>query len=429
MMLLGVLVAACAVVLVIYRVEIRLVLIGAGFLMACLAGKPLAIVDKFAISMVAGMVAPICAAMGFAAVMRATACDTHLVRLLTAPLTALRWALVPAGILVAYVVNVAIPSQTSTAAALGPILVPLLLASGHTQLTAGAALVIGSSFGGDLLNPGAQDVLVIAAKAGVSATELSSRLAPASAAGVLVAAVLFAMLNLRRTQTALPVAAVDPNAPRIHLGKALIPLLPVALVFAAYGGVPALDWLIAPTQDPVAPEIAKQLPVVRAMLIGATVALVVSYRQAQPMTRAFFEGMGAAYANIISLTIAAQCFGAGLAALSIDRLLFSLAKQSHAVSLLSGAFPWALSVLTGSGSGPIQTFAETILTQVDAPHEATVLGAVACLGGALGRTMSPVAAVVVYSASLVGVSPRDLVQKLLPSLAAGAAVAFAVAVR
>jgi C4-dicarboxylate transporter len=57
------------------------------------------------------------------------------------------------------------------------------------------------------------------------------------------------------------------------------------------------------------------------------------------------------------------------------------------------------------------------------------LAALACFGGAFGRTMSPVAAVVVYSSGLVGVPPVALIRCFLPALAAGAVVAIAVAVR
>ena len=52
------------------------------------------------------------------------------------------------------------------------------------------------------------------------------------------------------------------------------------------------------------------------------------------------------------------------------------------------------------------------------------LSALACLGGGFGRTMSPVAAVVVYCSGLVGVSPILLVKRLAPALLAGATVSF-----
>ena len=42
--------------------------------------------------------------------------------------------------------------------------------------------------------------------------------------------------------------------------------------------------------------------------------------------------------------------------------------------------------------------------------------------------MSPVAAVVIYSSGLVGVSPIILVRRLLPALLCGAAVALTIAI-
>ncbi|HZP83104.1 MAG TPA: hypothetical protein VFB21_15795, partial [Chthonomonadaceae bacterium] len=78
LLFLACLIVVGAVVLMARQVEVRLALLGAGLLMALLAGKPLAVLDTFTTAMVAVMVAPICAAMGFAAVLKATDCDRHL---------------------------------------------------------------------------------------------------------------------------------------------------------------------------------------------------------------------------------------------------------------------------------------------------------------------------------------------------------------
>ena len=260
------LIIAGAIVLMVRRVDVRLVLLGAGLAMAVLAGRPLAIADTFTRAMVTAMVAPICASMGFAALMQATGCDRHLVHALLAPVRRLPW-------------------------------------------------------------------------------------------------------------------------------------------------------------------LASALPVVRAMLVGAALTVVVAWREVLTLTRAFFEGMGAAYASIISLTITAQCFGAGVAAVGLADALLRLASESDALVPLAAGFPWALAALSGSGSGPVLAFAQTFLTQVSPGDDRVTLGAVACLGGAFGRTMSPVSAVVVYGSGLVGVPPTTLVRHLLPALLAGGAVALAVALR
>jgi len=433
------LVIAAAVYLMVRRAEVRLVLLGAGLVLALLAGRPLAITDTFTRAMVASMVAPICAAMGFAAVMNATGCDKHLVHALLAPVRRFRWLVTPGGILAAYLVNMAVPSQTSTAAALGPILVPLLLAGGNTPTVAGAALILGASFGGDLLNPGAQDIQAVAGVAGLSAPALSARVIPASILGALVAATVFTLLARRRppaseppTHAPAPCASPpepEPESFRIDPLKAAIPLVPIALLLLGYAGWWPLAWLVSipPGEDWL--PLANALPVVRAMMIGAALALAVGWREVQRLSRSFFEGMGAAYASIISLTITAQCFGAGIAAIGLAEALLRAASASNSLAALAWGFPWTLSVLSGSGSGPVLTFAQTFLTQLDSTRDPVKLAALACFGGAFGRTMSPVAAVVVYSSGLVGVPPVALIRCFLPALAAGAVVAIAVAVR
>ena len=424
MLLLALLIIAAAVVAMVRRVDVRLVLLVAGLLMALAAGQPLAVADTFTRGMVASMVAPICAAMGFAALMNATGCDRHLVSLLVLPLRRFRALVLPGGILIAYLVNMAVPSQTSTAAALGPILVPLLMASGYSAVVSGAALILGASFGGDLLNPGAQDVQAIAGVSGISAPELSARVIPAGIAGAIVAAIVFTTLN--RAGDAAPETRPE-DSPRVDPLRALIPLVPIVLLLLAYAGFPPLAWLLVPPPGDEWRVLANALPVVRAMLIGALLALLVAWRELQTLTRSFFDGMGAAYASIISLTITAQCFGAGIAAVGLADALLAGARAAGALTLLAAAFPWALATLSGSGSGPILAFAQTFLVQFDASPESVRLAAAACFGGAFGRTMSPVSAVVVYTAGLVGVSPIALIRRFLPALAAGGAVAIGLA--
>ena len=69
----------------------------------------------------------------------------------------------------------------------------------------------------------------------------------------------------------------------------------------------------------------------------------------------------------------------------------------------------------------------TFLPSLGPGDDAVKLAALACFGGAFGRRMSPVAAVVVYCSGLVGVSPVLLVKRLAPAIVAGAIVSFVVA--
>lgn len=436
-LLLALLVVASAVAFMVRRFEVRLVLLASGLALGLLAGEPLLLFDTFTRAMVAGMVGPICAAMGFAAVVSATGCDRHLVHLLLLPIRKARLLMLPGGILVAYLVNMAVSSQTSTAAAIGPILVPLFLAAGFSKEVAGAALLLGASFGGDLLNPGAQDIVAIASVASVSAAELSARVVPASVSGAIVAALAFALVNRRgRGQegdagvsilTSATELTEDHDRFHVSLPHALVPIVPIALLLLAYSGFAPLAFLIRPPDGEAWKPLAGALPVVRAMLIGVVLAMLVARTGTQTLTRTMFTGIGEAYGTIISLTITAQCFGAGVAAVGLSARLLEAARSLGFLSVLAAGFPWALSLLSGSGSGPILTFAQTFLPSLGAADDAVSLAALACFGGAFGRTMSPVAAVVVYCSGLVGVSPMVLVRRLALPLLAGAAVSLAVA--
>src|SRR4051794_12592306 len=224
MLALATLIIATSLALIVRRVDVRVVLIGAGLALAALSGRPLAVADTFARAMVAPMVAPICASMGFAAVLRATGCDRHLVHLLTRPLRRARWAALPGGIAAAYLVNLAVPSQSSTAAMLGPVLLPLIVASGSGREGAAAALVLGASFGGHLLNPGSQDVQSIAGMTRNRAAELSHRIVPASLTGLVVAAIAFAMMNRRAAGV-----GEDPTLASLDAGDDPPPIVPSSL--------------------------------------------------------------------------------------------------------------------------------------------------------------------------------------------------------
>jgi C4-dicarboxylate transporter len=88
----------------------------------------------------------------------------------------------------------------------------------------------------------------------------------------------------------------------------------------------------------------------------------------------------------------------------------------------------ALFAMIGAGVALIG-LSDALLRIASASNALFPLAAVACLGGAFGRTMSPVSAVVVYGSGLVGTSPLLVIRHLLPALLAGGVVAMAVALR
>ena len=94
------------------KAETRTVLIGVGLIMSILTLNPMGALDAFAKSMTSGgLIMAICSSMGFAYVMKYTQCDTHLVHLLTKPLSGLKFFLIPIATVITFFINIASPTD------------------------------------------------------------------------------------------------------------------------------------------------------------------------------------------------------------------------------------------------------------------------------------------------------------------------------
>jgi C4-dicarboxylate transporter, DcuC family len=453
LILLGGLVVAGVVAAVRRGWDVRLVLLGAGLLLGSVAGQPAVVARRFFTTLVAEeFVIPICCAMGFAQTLRHTGCDRHLVRLLLHPLRRARAVLVPGAVVVGFVVNVPIISQTSAAASMGAVMVPLLLAAGVSPATAGAALLLGTSMGGELLNPGAPEFRTVVRDAGglgvaITGADCVRAVAPLALLALAVATAVFWTLSRRAAADPAVVAAPEEvpvaDEGRISYAKAAVPLVPLALLFVL---APPLElfqvpreWLVGPREagsllrdaaarlgDPRVAEGAanpfESRLIGAAMVVGTLVAALASRGALRDVAGQFFQGAGFAYTHIISIIVAAACFGEGVKLLGLARLIGALTDWlPHLLLPMAGAFSLGLAALSGSGMAATQSlfglFAEPALRLGVAPDH---LGAVVALCAAAGRTMSPVAAVALMCASLTGTRATDLARRVAVPLLAGA---------
>ncbi|MBX7154049.1 MAG: C4-dicarboxylate transporter DcuC [Bacteriodetes bacterium] len=407
----------------IYRgVDVRLVLFSAGLLLALLKGLPLAIFDAFFKTMGDGkIIGPICSAMGFAFVLRATGADQEMVRLLLAPLQRYRWLLIPGGCAVGFVTNMAITSQTAAAAAVGPILIPLMLAARFHPLVAAGTLVLGCSAGGNLFNPGEPDVVNVQQAVNVPVHEVINNIVAPELAGFVVAVMLFILITRKFGLIDSDVQSTEHSKPINYL-KALLPPLPVAIVFACL------------PQFGLFPELAKLypdgLPVSHAMIFSTFVTMLVVRKDISPLTKQFFEGLGYGYVHVISLIIAASCFIKGLETVGLITALVGAISGNQLVGNIMSLFsPLGLAVLSGSGTAPSVSFSKAVLPQLtQTMGVATALdaGTLGAIGATFGRTMSPVAAIVIFTSTLCNVPPKDIVKSLAVPLLVGAVVALVV---
>jgi len=401
------------------RVDVRLVLGMSAFLLFLLASSPAQFFVVFAAEMAnVRTVVPICSAMGFAYVMKLTRCDRHLVHMLVRPLRHARPLLIPGGVVVGYVVNMAIVSQSSTAATVGPVLVPLVVAAGVPLTVAGAMLLLGASMGGELFNPGAVEIVTLSQLTGAGPTATVMAVIPANLVACGVALAVFWWRAARRTaepaEDEFREAAEEEREFRLNVGRALVPLLPLAILFVL-NGLSYKGYVTLPK------ELDTSVLILAAMLVGTVVAAALTPQLAGETAREFFHGAGFAYTHVISLIVTATAFTEGIKANGLIELLTqALAGQPLLTVLASLSMPWLLAVVGGSGIAPAVAVMKVLVpVAADLGLDPARLGAYSAVAAQLGRTMSPAAAVVMMSATVSGRPPFELLRQVTPPLLAG----------
>lgn len=437
-------VIALAVRMVVKGWDVRLVLLVAAILIAVGAGidapagghhRPLAAVLRTFLATFSNekFVVPICSAMGFAYVLRHTGCERHLVLLLVKPLRYVRWMLVPGVLLVGFLVNIPVISQTSTAVCIGPVIVPLMRAANYSMPTIGACLLLGSSVGGELLNPGAPELLTVFTATGVSTTEQTHKYIPKPLALQLVVSMLvFWVMSVwweRKSPAAAPDAVPAPAAgspERINVLKAAVPLVPLVLLFAT--GMPEGyklfdipdDWVILPKDGKRDSAYSSRL-IGLAMLVGVLVAAAVTPDKARDCVKQFFDGAGYGYANVVSLIVIATCFGTAIESAGLANALGDVIERAPDLLHPLAAFvPMLFAAISGSGMASTQSLYGFFHLPAEALRANPVdVGALVAIGSAAGRTMSPVAAVTLMCATLTGANPFQLAKRVAVPLIVG----------
>lgn len=430
MLAVALVVIAAAVVLVARGVEVRVVLLAAALLLGGLAGDVPAVVREFLGTFAAErFVVPICSAMGFAYVLKHTGCDVAMVRVLLAPVRRSKGLLVPAVVLAGFVVNIPVISQASTAVCLGAVVVPLMRAAGFSAVAIGSTLLLGASVGGELLNPGAPELNSVRDKVGGDTRDLVPHVARLLVVVLPVALAVHWILTIRaeRRAPAVPADAI-PDAEPLTGGdflRALVPVVPLALLFLSGPPFRLIEipdrWMVPAAADPRASSRMVGL----AMLVGVAVAAAAVPRQARGCMTAFFAGAGYGFANIVSLIVTASCFAKGIELVGLAAALGDgLRAYPGLLTPLSAVIPAGFAALSGSGMASTQgLFGSFYTPAVEAGVDPRGVGALVAVASAAGRTMSPVAAVVLMCGTLSGAPPLALARRVAPPLVAGLAAA------
>lgn len=400
--------AVAAIFLLVKGVESRVILLGAGFFLAIVSGDPMAAFKAFSSRMVfGGLIEPILSVMGFTYVLRVTKCDAHLINFLAKGLKHVRFLLVPGATLITGFINVSLVSAAGSAAAAGAILVPMLIASGVRPVMAAAAVYAGTF--GSLMSPGNPHNVFIATKLlNKPVMEVVSVIFWPSLIALVIGAASLAMIAfmLKEDRGYVPEEGFVDPIEKTNFIYALVPVVPIAILMLAPTSVGQhFPWL-------------KQLRISHAMLIGAFLAMAVTRTNPQAAVRELFKGAGDAYASIMGIIISASVFVGGLTACGVVSAFNDALRNAGEAAAWAAAWgPFILATLTGSGDATILAFNEAVT-----PHAADYgmsivnMGSLANLGGALGRTMSPLAGGIIILAGMAKVSTVDVAKRIAPGM-------------
>jgi len=402
----GILIVLGTIYCLIKRYETRLVLFCSGLLMTIIGGVPMDTMRAFSKAMLeTKLFESIIAVMGFALVMKLTECDKHLINLLIKPLRKAGGLLIPASVLVTFFINISITSSAGCSAAVGSILIPLMMAAGIHPAIAGACIYAGTY--GAMFNPGYPQVaLIVSVSDADPVAVVANHFYPLLLCGIIGALSLWVIAKLRHEDRGylLPEGIVNETGEfHIKLSYAAVPLIPILiLVLGSMNLVPMF----------------KPLSISHAMIIGVFCAFLVTRKNPQDISKEFWKGAGNAFGSVFGIIICALVFVGGLTTMGLIQQLIDLMIAIPAIAKLSsGIGPFLLGIMSGSGDAAAVAFNKAVtIHALDFGISPMNMGSVVAIAGALGRTMSPVAGGMIICSTLAGVSPMETAKRNAPGM-------------
>ena len=425
MIILGVVILLATVFALVKQYETKMILFASGLLLCIIGGNPMNAFEAFATRMTTGgLIQPILSVMGFAFVMKVTECDKHLVNFLSKGLIKVRPILIPGAALATFAINTALPSAAGAAAAVGAILIPVLMEAGISPAMAAAAVLTGTF--GSMISPGLSHNPFIANIASVEVMDVIAVHYTADVVSVVIGALSLAVLAFVLKEDGrgsgaggeISAANLEITTVKVNYLKAVVPVIPILI-------------LILGATKTVAAFAKVSIPA--AMLIGVLFGVLASLTDTklnkeylEKVSKAFFDGMGNAYANIMGIIIAAAVFVKGLETIGLIKSFIDSMIGAPGIVKIAATFgPFLLGVVSGSGDAAAIAFNEAVTPQAAQFGLKIInMGSIAALGGALGRTMSPLAGAAIIVATMAGVNPLEVAKRNAPGMIIAAIVAI-----
>ena len=385
---------------------------------------------------VAGLGLIIMSVMGFVKYMDAIGANKALVRIGVKPLQFIKSPYVV--LVLAFLLGLAMKMAITSAAGLGVLLMatmfPILLKLGVSR---GAATAVIATTGCIDLGPAAginvaivetAGILTLDGKADVARYFFQYQLPVALPVIVVVTSLHFVIqrwfdkkegYTIRFDQTVETTENDENPAPSYY---AIFPLIPLLLVFifneAVLIGVNNLfaamgSSLVIPT---------KTMGLITAIFLSLFLVMIVEYIRSLNAKKVFesiqtiFDGMGFAFATVVTLIVAGEIFATGLLASGSVNTLLGFAGDAGAgvvpIAIFMQGLITASAVLMGSGDAAIFSFM-SVGTMIAEHFDVEAISIIMPMqiSSSLARSFSPITAVVVAVSAIAGLNPVDVVKR------------------
>lgn len=403
--ILGVIVLIAAIVLMAKKVNGMLVLLGAGLLMALIGLDLPAGLQGFSDGLAStSMLKAVCASAAFAYVTKVTGCQEHLSQgvLKVLQSKSARFAAMPLTMAFAGVVSFALNSGSGTVAALGSVMIPILIAAGYEPAVVAGGLHIATF--ASVLNPGQSSNAFVAETTGIDVFDIiANQFVPVivcEAIYIIVTMIVIKALKLDQCKVI--------NDKTDESQKKDFKINPL---YCLTEFVPIILLLIGTKV-----EFLSFLKVEQAMLLGSILAVVITKTNPKDAIVKFWEGAANAFKETYSVIVCAKVFIAGLTVLGVIEAMVNVCSSIPAVAKVAAiAGPALMCIITGSGATSSITFSGIFTPNAEAfGISMLTMGSAITIAGTISNALSPVAGQIFMLSSISGAPVRDIIKRELP---------------
>lgn len=355
---------------------------------------------------------------GFASYMTRIDANNVVVKQFSKPLSFIKspYTLLVAAYIVACLMSLAVSSATGLGVLLMATLFPMMTAMGISRP---AAVAVCASPAAIILSPTSGDVVVAAEKSNLPLHVFSVQtVLPVSICAIIVmaAAAFFWNRHLDKKENTpmekTDISEIKVTAPSYY---SFLPFLPIIGIFLFNGST--IQGL----------ELDIYTIVVVSIFISAIVDFITKRldgRKTLEDLEACYEGMADAFKGVVMLLVAAGVFAQGLMSIGAIDNLIGLAEAAgaggFALMLILTGLTVAAAIATGSGNAPFYAFVELAPTLASKMGLNPAFLIIPMLQASnLGRTVSPVAGVIVATSGMGKISPFEVVKRTSVPVLAG----------